>query len=67
MVDAPLDTCPMFVKEGGMIPTYELAPVSYTHLDVYKRQKSVSLIIADPDSDMAPFVNLHTEDRKSVV
>ena len=25
MVDAPLDTCPMFVKEGGMIPTYELA------------------------------------------
>ena len=25
MVDAPLDTRPMFVKEGGMIPTYELA------------------------------------------
>lgn len=24
MFDAPLDTCPMFVKEGGMIPTYEL-------------------------------------------
>lgn len=24
MVDAPLDVCPMFVKEGGMIPTWEL-------------------------------------------
>lgn len=27
VVDAPLDTCPMFVKEGSMIPTYE--PVQY--------------------------------------
>lgn len=24
IVDAPLDTCPMFVKEGSIIPTYEL-------------------------------------------
>jgi alpha-glucosidase len=24
LVDAPLDTCPMFVKEGSVIPTYEL-------------------------------------------
>lgn len=27
IVDAPLDVCPMFVKEGSMIPTYE--PVQY--------------------------------------
>ena len=26
-----------------------------------EKTKSVSLIIADPDSDMTPFVNLHTE------
>lgn len=24
LVDAPLDCCPMFVKEGGIIPTYEV-------------------------------------------
>ena len=24
MVDAPLDCCPMFVKEGAIIPTYEV-------------------------------------------
>lgn len=27
MVDAPLDTCPLFVKEGSIIPTYE--PMQY--------------------------------------
>lgn len=33
MVDAPLDTCPVFVKEGSMIPTYEL--VQYTGEKAY--------------------------------
>lgn len=33
IVDAPLDACPMFVKEGGMIPTYE--PMQHTGERVY--------------------------------
>lgn len=50
MVDAPLDTCPMFVKEGGMIPTYELAqyvgekPYDTLKMRVYPARELICII-----------------------
>lgn len=37
MVDAPLDTCPVFVKEGGIIPVYEV--MQYTGERPYEKLK----------------------------
>ena len=32
-----------------------------------EKTKSVSLVIADPDSDITPFINLHTENEEPIV
>ena len=39
-VFAPVDLDGMVLVDGGMVNNYpvDVAPVSYTHLDVYKRQ-----------------------------
>lgn len=37
LVDAPIDTCPVFVKEGSMIPTYEV--MQYTGEKPYNTLK----------------------------
>lgn len=37
LVDAPLDTCPIFAKEGSMIPTYEV--MQYTGEKPYDKLK----------------------------
>ena len=42
------------VEEVGTIKSINRGPVSYTHLDVYKRQLQVGLIFAQPGAERVP-------------
>ena len=73
LVDAPLDTCPMFAKAGSMIPAYEVVqyvgekPYDTLNMLVFPgegtmciiRTTEVILLIR-----MAPIMSTHSHSRK---
>ena len=53
---------PLF-KAGDVAELMDYGPVSYTHLDVYKRQQMVQLKLTHPKSDKIIFVDFKKAKR----